>query len=113
MLYRTIKPLIVDAIQVKESKEIVTEGGLLHVKAGDGWFATLKEILWAVMTSISNARMNHWRMKAGLKTCASPGPAAAEAWNTAFPVFSRVESCKLFIKVGRRWAESGSRPKGR
>lgn len=35
MLYRTIKPLVVDAIQVEESKEIVTGGGLLHVKAGD------------------------------------------------------------------------------
>ena len=35
MLYRSIKPLIVDAIQVAEAKEIVTEGGLLRVNAGD------------------------------------------------------------------------------
>ncbi|HET9281025.1 MAG TPA: hypothetical protein VFR24_03580 [Candidatus Angelobacter sp.] len=35
MLYRSIKPLIVDAIQVAEAKDIVTEGGLLHVNAGD------------------------------------------------------------------------------
>jgi hypothetical protein len=35
MLYRSIKPLIIDAIQVEEEKKIATEGGLLHVKAGD------------------------------------------------------------------------------
>jgi hypothetical protein len=35
MLYRSIKPLIVDAIQVEEEKDIVTEGGLLHVNVGD------------------------------------------------------------------------------
>jgi hypothetical protein len=35
MLYRTIKPLIVDAIQVEESREIRTKDGLLHVKAGE------------------------------------------------------------------------------
>jgi hypothetical protein len=35
MLYRTVKPLIVDAIQVKESGEVRTPDGLLHMKAGD------------------------------------------------------------------------------
>jgi hypothetical protein len=35
MLYRTVKPLIVDAIQVKESGEVRTQNGQLHVKAGD------------------------------------------------------------------------------
>jgi hypothetical protein len=35
MIYRTIKPLLVDAIQVKEPAEVPTEGGILHVKPGD------------------------------------------------------------------------------
>ena len=35
MLYRTIKPLLVDAIQVKEPLEVPTQGGVLHVKPGD------------------------------------------------------------------------------
>jgi len=35
MLYRTIKPLVVDAIQVKESGEVCTKEGSLRVKAGD------------------------------------------------------------------------------
>jgi hypothetical protein len=35
MLYRSIKPLVVDAVQVKESGEVRTQDGLLHVKAGD------------------------------------------------------------------------------
>ena len=35
MLYRTIKPLLVDAIQVKEPEDIRTEGGILRVKPGD------------------------------------------------------------------------------
>jgi hypothetical protein len=35
MLYRSIKPLIIDAIQVEEAKDIVTERGVLHVNAGD------------------------------------------------------------------------------
>jgi hypothetical protein len=35
MIYRTIKPLLVDAIQVKESQDIPTESGLLRVKPGD------------------------------------------------------------------------------
>lgn len=38
---------------------------------------------------------------------------AVDTRNTAFPVFSRVESCKLFIKAERLWAESGSRPRDR
>jgi hypothetical protein len=35
MLYRSIKPLVVDAIQVKESGEVCTKEGSLRVKAGD------------------------------------------------------------------------------
>ena len=35
MIYRTIKPLLVDAIQVKESSDVRTAGGTLHMKAGD------------------------------------------------------------------------------
>lgn len=35
MIYRTIKPLLVDAIQIKEPEEIRTESGILHVKSGD------------------------------------------------------------------------------
>lgn len=35
MIYRTIKPLLVDAIQMKEPADVRTDGGLLHVKAGD------------------------------------------------------------------------------
>ncbi len=35
MLYRSIKPLIIDAIQVKEPQDIPTEKGTLHVDAGD------------------------------------------------------------------------------
>jgi hypothetical protein len=35
MLYRTIKPLLVDAIQVKEPGEIKTKDSVLHVNAGD------------------------------------------------------------------------------
>jgi hypothetical protein len=35
MIYRTIKPLLVDAIQVKEPEDIRTEAGILHVKPGD------------------------------------------------------------------------------
>jgi hypothetical protein len=35
MIYRTIKPLLVDAIQAKEPAEVPTEGGILHVKPGD------------------------------------------------------------------------------
>jgi hypothetical protein len=35
MIYRTIKPLLVDAVQVRESAEVPTQGGLLHVGPGD------------------------------------------------------------------------------
>ena len=35
MLYRTIKPLVVDAIQVKESGEVRVKEGILRVRAGD------------------------------------------------------------------------------
>ena len=67
MLYRTIKPLVVDAIQVKESGE-VREPKAVYCMPGTGWLATLMEILCAVMKSISNAPMNHWRMQSLLKT---------------------------------------------
>jgi hypothetical protein len=35
MLYRSIKPLLVDAIQIKAPVDIPTPSGTLHVKAGD------------------------------------------------------------------------------
>jgi hypothetical protein len=35
MLYRTIKPLLVDAIQVNENLDVPTESGLVRVKPGD------------------------------------------------------------------------------
>ncbi|MBZ5522112.1 MAG: hypothetical protein LAP21_07705 [Acidobacteriia bacterium] len=35
MLYRSIKPLIVDAIQVTESSDLPTAGGIVHVEPGD------------------------------------------------------------------------------
>ena len=35
MLYRSIKPLVVDAVQVKEAGEVCTKEGTLRVKAGD------------------------------------------------------------------------------
>jgi hypothetical protein len=35
MLYRTIKPLVVDAIQVKEPGEVRTKDGVLRVETGD------------------------------------------------------------------------------
>jgi hypothetical protein len=35
MIYRTIKPLVVDAVQVTESRSVPTEAGVLHVKPGD------------------------------------------------------------------------------
>ncbi len=35
MVYRSIKPILVDAVQVKEAAEVPTLGGVLHLKAGD------------------------------------------------------------------------------
>jgi hypothetical protein len=35
MIYRTVKPLVVDAVQVGESQDVPTRGGLLHLKPGD------------------------------------------------------------------------------
>ena len=35
MLYRTVKPLVVDAVQTKEPGDISVRGGVLHVNAGD------------------------------------------------------------------------------
>jgi hypothetical protein len=35
MLYRSIKPILVDAVQVKEPSDISTPGGVLHLQAGD------------------------------------------------------------------------------
>jgi hypothetical protein len=35
MLYRSIKPLLVDAVQVKQTADVPTEGGVIHVKPGD------------------------------------------------------------------------------
>lgn len=35
MLYRTIKPLLVDAVQAKEPADIATQGGVVHLNAGD------------------------------------------------------------------------------
>jgi hypothetical protein len=35
MVYRSIKPIVVDAVQVKETSEIQTPSGVLHLKPGD------------------------------------------------------------------------------
>ena len=35
MVYRSIKPILVDAVQIKESSNVPTPGGLLHLEAGD------------------------------------------------------------------------------
>jgi hypothetical protein len=35
MIYRTVKPLLVDAIQIKEPQDVSTHGGLLHLRRGD------------------------------------------------------------------------------
>jgi hypothetical protein len=35
MLYRTIKPLLVDAVQAKEPTDIPTQAGVVHLNAGD------------------------------------------------------------------------------
>jgi hypothetical protein len=35
MVYRSIKPILVDAVQVKEATTIPTQGGVLHLEAGD------------------------------------------------------------------------------
>ena len=35
MVYRSIKPILVDAVQVKEASDVATPGGVLHLKAGD------------------------------------------------------------------------------
>jgi hypothetical protein len=35
MLYRSIKPLVVDAVQIEEATEVRTENGILHAQRGD------------------------------------------------------------------------------
>jgi hypothetical protein len=35
MLYRSIKPLLVEAVQMKEPADVATSGGVLHVNRGD------------------------------------------------------------------------------
>lgn len=35
MLYRSIKPLVVDAVQVEEAREIETDAGILLASSGD------------------------------------------------------------------------------
>jgi hypothetical protein len=35
MVYRSIKPILVDAVQVKEASDVATPGGVLHLNAGD------------------------------------------------------------------------------
>jgi hypothetical protein len=35
MLYRSVKPLLVEAVQAKEPADIPTEGGVVHVNRGD------------------------------------------------------------------------------
>ena len=35
MLYRSIKPLVVDAVQVQERTEVKTESGVIHAEKGD------------------------------------------------------------------------------
>ena len=45
MVYRSIKPILVDAVQVKEASDVAIPGGVLHLKAGD----------WLVRDSQGNA----------------------------------------------------------
>jgi len=35
MLYRSIKPLVVEAVQVEEPTDVRTEAGVLHAERGD------------------------------------------------------------------------------
>jgi hypothetical protein len=35
MIYRSVKPLLVDAVQVKEPADVPTRGGVLHLDPGD------------------------------------------------------------------------------
>lgn len=35
MLYRSVKPLLVEAVQAKETADITTQGGVVHVNRGD------------------------------------------------------------------------------
>jgi hypothetical protein len=35
MLYRSVKPLLVEAVQAKETADIPTQGGVVHVNRGD------------------------------------------------------------------------------
>ena len=35
MMYRSIKPLLVDAAQANEASDVPTPGGVVHVNAGD------------------------------------------------------------------------------
>ena len=35
MVYRSIKPILVDAVQMKEASQVQTPGGVLHLQAGD------------------------------------------------------------------------------
>lgn len=35
MLYRSIKPLVVEASQAKEPSDVPTQGGVLHLNPGD------------------------------------------------------------------------------
>jgi len=39
MLYRSIKPLVVEAVQVEEATDVRTEGGNIHAERGD-WLLT-------------------------------------------------------------------------
>jgi len=35
MLYRSIKPMVVEAVQVEEATDVRTNGGLVHAERGD------------------------------------------------------------------------------
>lgn len=35
MVYRSIKPILVDAVQFKEAANVPTSGGVLHLEPGD------------------------------------------------------------------------------
>ena len=35
MLYRSVKPLLVDAVQMKTPADVPTKGGVLHLNTGD------------------------------------------------------------------------------
>jgi hypothetical protein len=79
MLYRSIKPLIVDAVQIEEPTDVRIENGIVHTEQGD----------WLIRDPQGNVircddstfkstydKLSGWQ---GLESLTKPNPAAAEA----------------------------------